>query len=340
MGASEHPVPGRVTIKEVAERAGVSRSTASRALAGTGYVAEPVRQRVRKAADDLGYVVDATARSLKQRSSRVIGVVVSDLRNAFYAELAYGAGERARRAGYTMLLMDDGGSADDELEAARAFVASRVAGVVLTPVAGDAVAFLQRQRVPVVEVDRVFGDADAVVVDNRHAARATTEHLLSLGHRRIALVIDETDWTTGRERRAGFADALEAAGVQPDPGLVVTAGWDAEAAEHVATELLSGADRPTAVFAANNLLAEGVWRAARRLGLEIPDDLSIVAFDDAPWMSMVRPGVTAITQDAAELGRAAVEQLLARIADPDRRPHTVTLPAGFARRESTARPAR
>lgn len=339
MGASEHPGPGRVTIKEVAERAGVSRSTASRALAGTGYVADAVRQRVRKAADDLGYVVDATARSLKQRSSRVIGVIVSDLRNAFYADLAYGAGERARRAGYTMLLIDDGGSAADELEAARAFVASRVAGVVVTPVAADAVAFLQRQRVPVVEVDRVFGEADAVVVDNRHAARATTEHLLSLGHRRIALVIDETDWTTGRERRAGFTDAFEAAGVRPDPSLMVTAGWDAEAAEQVAARLLSGPDRPTAIFAANNLLAEGVWRASRAAGFEIPTDLSIVAFDDAPWMSMVRPGVTAITQDAAQLGRTAVEQLLARIADPERTPHTVTLPAGFARRDSTARPA-
>ncbi|QNO37711.1 LacI family DNA-binding transcriptional regulator [Protaetiibacter sp. SSC-01] len=339
MSASEPSTPGRVTIKEVAERAGVSRSTASRALAGTGYVAEPVRQRVRKAADDLGYVVDATARSLKQRSSRVIGVIVSDLRNAFYADLAFGAGERARRAGYTMLLVDDGGSAEDELEAARAFVASRVAGVVLTPVAGDAVAFLQRQHVPVVEVDRVFGEADAVVIDNRHAAHATTEHLLSLGHRRIALVIDETDWTTGRERRAGFADALDAAGVALDPSLVVAAGWDAEAAERVMTELLSGDDRPTAVFAANNLLAEGVWRAARALGLSIPEQLSIVAFDDAPWMSMVTPGVTAIRQDAAELGRTAVDQLIARIADPQRAPHTVTLPAGFARRASTARPA-
>jgi DNA-binding LacI/PurR family transcriptional regulator len=339
MDASEHPIPGRVTIKEVAERAGVSRSTASRALAGTGYVAEPVRQRVRKAADDLGYVVDATARSLKQRSSRVIGVIVSDLRNAFYADLAFGAGERARRAGYTMLLVDDGGSPEDELEAARAFVASRVAGVVLTPVAGDAVAFLQRQRVPVVEVDRVFGSTDAVVIDNRHAARTTTEHLLSLGHRRIALAIDETDWTTGQERRAGFADALNAAGVAVDPSLVVAAGWDAEAAQRVATKLLSADDRPTAVFAANNLLAEGVWRAATRLGLTIPDDLSLVAFDDAPWMSMVTPGVTAVTQDAAELGRTAVDQLLARLAAPEAAPKTVTLSAGFARRDSTARPA-
>jgi LacI family transcriptional regulator len=327
----------RVTIKEVAQRAGVSRSTTSRALSGSGYVAEPVRLRVRKAAEELGYVVDATARSLKQRSSRVIGVIVSDLRNAFYADLAYGAGHRARDAGYTMMLVD----ADDaagELEAANAFVASRVAGVVLTPVAGDAVAFLQRQRVPVVEVDRVFGAVDSVVIDNRHAARTTTEHLLSLGHRRIALVIDETDWTTGRDRRAGYADALEAAGVADDPALVLSAGWDADAAAAATRRLLDGPDRPTAVFAANNLLAEGVWRAAMALDLRIPDDLSLVAFDDAPWMSMVTPGVTAVTQDAAQLGAEAVELLLRRIAEPGIDAQVVTLPAGMARRGSTGRP--
>jgi LacI family transcriptional regulator len=338
MSAPDQGGHGRVTIKEVAERAGVSRSTTSRALAGNGYVAEAVRQRVRRAAEELGYVVDATARSLKQRSSRIIGVMVSDLRNAFYADLAYGAGKRAREAGFTMMLVDDGGDPDGELEAANAFVASRVAGVVLTPVADAAAAFLQRQRVPVVEVDRVFGDVDAVVIDNRHAARATTEHLLSLGHRRIALVIDETDWTTGRDRRAGYADALEAAGVAFDPSLVLSAGWDADAASAAARSLLGGTTRPTAVFAANNLLAEGVWRAANALGLGIPDDLSLVAFDDAPWMSMVTPGVTAIRQDAAQLGSEAVELLLQRIADPAREHQVVTLPAALSRRGSTARP--
>jgi DNA-binding LacI/PurR family transcriptional regulator len=339
MSGSREP-RARVTIKEVAELAGVSRSTTSRALAGTGYVAEPVRQRVRKAAEELGYVVDATARSLKQRSSRVIGVMVSDLRNAFYADLAWGAGKRAREAGYTMLLVDDGGRPADELEAANAFVASRVAGVVLTPVAEAAAAFLERQRVPVVEVDRVFGDVDAVVIDNRHAARTTTEHLLSLGHQRIALVIDETDWTTGRDRRAGYADAHEAAGIALDPSLVVTAGWDADAAHAVVRSLLATPDRPTAVFAANNLLAEGVWRAATGLGLTVPSDLSLVAFDDAPWMSMVTPGVTAVTQDAALLGAEAVGLLLERLADPDRPVQRITVPAGLARRASTARPPR
>src|SRR5690554_4258995 len=124
------PEDRRATIKEVAESAGVSRSTASRALAGNGYVAERVRIRVRESARELGYVVDATARSLKQRSSRTVGVLVSDLRNAFYADLASGAGRECRARGFTMMLIDDSGLPDDELEAAEAFVALRVAGVI------------------------------------------------------------------------------------------------------------------------------------------------------------------------------------------------------------------
>ncbi|PJJ71289.1 LacI family transcriptional regulator/LacI family fructose operon transcriptional repressor [Diaminobutyricimonas aerilata] len=330
----------RATIKEVAEAAGVSRSTASRALAGNGYVAAHVRERVREAARELGYVVDATARSLKQQSSRLIGVLVSDLRNSFYADLAFGAGRAARRNGYTMMLIDDGGIPDDELEAAEAFVALRVAGVVGTPVSGHLADFLVRQRTPMVEVDRQFaeGRGDAVVVDNRAAARATTEHLLELGHRRIALFIDETDWTTGRDRHEGYADALRAAGIELDGTLVVPTGWDVDAAHSAAHQLLQTDRRPTAIFAANNVLAEGAWRAAADLGLAVPDDLSLVSFDDAPWMSMVSPGVTAVVQDAAALGEAAIETLLERIAEPGAAPRSVVLPAQIRHRGSTASP--
>lgn len=330
----------RATIKEVAEAAGVSRSTASRALTGNGYVAAPVKQRVRDAARALGYVVDATARSLKQRSSHVIGVLVSDLRNAFYADLASGAGQEASSHGYTMMLIDDSGDPEEELEAAEAFVALRVAGVVGTPVSENLTRFLTRQRTPVVEVDRQFaeGAADAVVIDNRGAARTTTEHLLSLGHTRIALFIDETYWTTGRDRQAGYADALAAAGVDLDAGLVVPTGWDVDAARVAALSLLSSSNRPTSIFAANNVLAEGAWRAAAELGLRVPHDLSLVSFDDAPWMSMVRPGVTAVAQDAEALGRTAIATLLERVAHPDAPPQTVVLQASMRRRGSTAAP--
>lgn len=332
----------RPTIREVADAAGVSRSTASRALSGNGYAAPDVRERVRAAAKELGYVVDVTARSLKQRTSRSVGVLVSDLRNVFYAELASGIGEEARAHGRTLVMTDLRGEGADELEAAEVLVASRVSGVIATPVSRELSGFLSRIGVPLIEVDRRF-DAeatDAVVVDNRAAARDTTSRLLKAGHERIALLIDETEWTTGEERHRGFLDALAAKKVRADDSLVVQAGWDADEAMAAAKRILSRADRPTAVFAANNVLTEGTWRAAAALGLRVPDDVSIVGFDDAPWMSMVTPGVSTRFQDAGALGATAMRALLERIDAPDAPVRTIVMPTKFVDRGSIAPPKR
>jgi LacI family transcriptional regulator len=330
----------RATLKDVARTAGVSQSTTSRALSGEGYVAAAVRGRVLAAAEELGYVPHAMARSLRKQVNRSIGVVVSDLRNSFYADLAAGIASRARSRGYTMMLVDDQGVSVEELGAAQAFVATRAAGVIVTPLSAAVTTYLLRQHIPVVEVDRQFlpGECDAVVIDNAGVARRITDHLIALGHRRIALLIDETDWTTGGDRYAGYQKSLEEAGIGPDPTLFVSAGWDAGDARKAAVDILARRDRPTAVFAANNLLAEGVWRAANDLGLRIPDDLSIVSFDDAQWMSMVSPGITAVAQDAVALGRAAMDRLLDRIERPDAPPVTVVLEAEILPRGSTAAP--
>ncbi|MEO3778712.1 LacI family DNA-binding transcriptional regulator [Micromonospora sp. B11E3] len=335
-----HPAP-RVTIREVANAAGVSRSTASRALTGRGYVAPQVRDRVREVATRLGYVPDATARHLRQQASQSIGVLVSDLSNPFYAGLAAGISQQARKRQYTMMLADDGGSPEVEAEVAEAFVALRVAGVIVTPVSAHVSTYLARQRIPVVEVDRQFaaGVCDAVVVDNGSAARQLTTQLLDLGHRRIALVIDEMHWTTGRDRLAGYRAAFAASGVPLDDSLVVTAGWDVDAARIEAHKLLGRSEPPTAVFAANNVLAEGVWRAAAELALSIPEQLSLVSFDDVSWMSLVRPGVTAVAQDAVALGETAVSQLFERIQSPLAPVRTVLLSATVAARGSTAPPS-
>ena len=330
----------RSTIKDVAAAAGVSRSTASRALSGNGYAAPEVREKVRAVARELGYVVDVTARSLKQRTSRSIGVLVSDLRNTFYAELASGIGAEARHSGRSIVLVDLHGEAGDELEAAETLVASRVAGVIATPVSEALAPFLSRLGVPLVEVDRRFDPSgtDAVVVDNRAAARETTSLLLGLGHRRIALLIDETEWTTGSERQQGYLDAFAAKKVRVDESLIVRAGWDTAAGTDAAVALLSGPERPTAIFAANNVLAEGVWRATLKLGLSVPDDLSIVAFDDAPWMSMVTPGLSVRHQDTLGLGAAAVRALIGRVESPDAPVQTMVLPTTFIDRGSVAPP--
>jgi DNA-binding LacI/PurR family transcriptional regulator len=331
----------RPTIREVAHAAGVSRSTASRALSGNGYAAPDVRERVRAVAKEIGYVVDVTARSLKQRTSRSVGLLVSDLRNVFYAELASGIGEEARAHGRTVVLVDLRGDEQDELAAAETLVGSRVSGVIATPVTAQLSEYLGRIGVPLIEVDRRF-DAeatDAVVVDNRAAARDTTTRLLKAGHQRIALLIDETEWTTGEERQRGYIDALEAKKVRVDESLIVQAGWDADQAKDAALRILSRTDRPTAVFAANNVLAEGSWRAAAELGLRIPEDVSVAGFDEAPWMSMVHPGVSTRVQDPGALGAAALRALLERIESPDAPVRTIVMPTVFVDRGSIAAPS-
>jgi LacI family transcriptional regulator len=330
----------RATIRDVAKAAGVSQSTTARALSGEGYVAAKVRDRVRAVADDLGYVPHAMASSLRKQQSRSVGVLVSDLRNPFYADFAAGIARGAREHGYTMILVDDRGNATEEMDAARVFVGMRVAGVIVTPVSAEISTYLLRQHIPVVEADRTFsaGMADTVIVDNVTASRRLSDHLVSLGHRRIALLIDETEWTTGADRFAGYMTSLEESGLPADPTLLIPVGSDVGDARRAAVDLLARRDRPTAVFSANNILAEGVWRAANDLGLRIPEDISIVSFDDAAWMSMVTPGLTAVAQDAVALGTAALTRLLGRIQEPGGPIETVVLDAQIFPRGSTAAP--
>jgi DNA-binding LacI/PurR family transcriptional regulator len=194
------------------------------------------------------------------------------------------------------------------------------------------------QGVPVIEVDRQFcrGECDAVLVDNVAASRSLAEHLIGLGHRRITLVIDETVWTTGAGRLKGYRQALEAAGLPMREESVLHCGFDPGEITTSVERLLSGRNRPTAVFAANNLIAEAAWRQINALGLRIPDDISFVGFDDAPWMSMVQPGVTTVAQPAFELGARAAQLLLSRVAGPGR-PRATKVGTNLVERGSTRR---
>ena len=335
---AEGKAGGRVTIKDVADAAGVSRSTTSRALTGRGYVAENVRRRVQSAAKRLGYVPDAVARSLKQRHSPVIGVLVSDLSNAFYAELAAGASHRIRQHNLGVLLADTAGEQDGEASAAEMFVSMRVAGVLVTPVGRAVVETLTSASVPTVEVDRFFAPelADSVSVSNARGAADMTSLLLEMGHSDIVLLLDETDWITGQRRLDGFRQALASAGLEVPDDAVVKAGWDVDAAMASTTEVLRRRRRPTAIFAANNVLAEGAWRAINAAGLSIPDEISLAAFDEAPWMSMVTPQITTVGQDAHQLGDAAATLLLNRMNDLDRTARSVELSTNLVRRGSVA----
>lgn len=314
-----------MTLSDLAREAGTSASTASRALSGRGYVSPPARDRLLAAAERLGYVPNASARALKQRTSRVVGVVVSDLRNQFYARLAAGIEQALREADFQMMLLGDNSEGAEELAAARTFLAMNAPGVIMTPVGAAATDLLVRHGVAVVEVDRQLADVpcDAVVIDNEAGARAATTHLLELGHRRIGLLGVDTEWTTDAGRRRGFHAAHDDADVPVDERLLLRVGVHAADAEDQIGRLLYD-EAPTALFAANNLLAEQAWNVLRRNGLRMPAEISLVGFDDVPWMAMVDPGITVVAQPTVEMGRRAAQLLLARAESPER-PATVEI---------------
>ena len=330
---------GPVTLADIAREAGTSRSTASRALNGRGYVSKSARERLLEAADRLGYVPNASARTLKQKTSRVVGVVVTDLGNQFYARLAAGIEQTLREADYQMVLVADNSDSEQELLGIRTFLAMRAVGVIMTPANHAPAALLARHDVRIVEVDRRLAHVpcDAVVIDNEGGACEATAHLIGLGHRRIGLLASDTDWTTDAGRVAGYRLAPRPAGRPVDEGLIVRVGFHAPDAAAKIERLLDDA-RPTAIFAANNPLAEEAWNVLRGRGLALPRDVSLVAFDDVPWMTMVEPGITVIAQPVVELGRRAARLLLDRVEDGVGEPQVETLQPTLVVRGSTGAP--
>jgi LacI family transcriptional regulator len=338
MSIGDTPVR-RPTLADLAREAGTSPSTASRALSGRGYVSSDVRTKLLEVADRIGYVPNLSARTLKQRTSRVVGVVVSDLSNQFYAQLAAGIEQTLREAGYQMVILGDNSESAAELDGARTFVAMRAPGVIMTPVSGEPARLLAAQGTVVVEVDRRLATTpcDAVVIDNERGARSATSHLLDLGHRRVGLLVVDTDWTSDAGRVEGYRNAHDETGVAIDDRLIIRVPVNAADAEQQ-IERLFAYEPPTAIFAANNLLAEQAWRVLRKRSLRLPGDVSLVGFDDVPWMEMVEPPITVVDQPTVEMGRCAARLLLQRLGDPDAPPRVERLQPSLIVRGSTAPP--
>jgi LacI family transcriptional regulator len=312
------PRPGvaikRPTVQDVAREAGVSPSTVSRALHTRGYASPDVRDRVRAAADKIGYVLDHNARNLRSRTSTSIGVLISDLRNPFYADLAAGIEEELRAAEYQMVLVNDNGDPAEEMRAAETLLAMRVPGVIVTPVTAACPRILQDNGVHVVCADRELGrsGSDIVLSDNKAGARELTEHLIGLGHTRIGLLIDETKWSTGAGRLAGFRAAHLDNGLAVDEDLIAYTSFDAGAAQETTRRLLNE-QHVTAIISANNVLAQGALAEIKDRRLKVPRELSLAAYDDVPWMSLVQPPLTTVDQHTVDLGRNCARLLLARI---------------------------
>ena len=306
------------TIRDVARLANVSVATVSNALNSADRVSEELRARVHAAVEKLGYAPHAAARSLRKRSSGLLGLVVGDITNPFFSDLFAAVEDAAAATGHLVLLCNSSETVAREEAHLRMLRSQRIDGLILAPtgaVSMNRAALLAQLEVPVVLVDRAMDGLgyDAVVLDNHRAAFEATRHLIAAGHRRIALINGPEVVRTAADRLRGYREALLTAGITFDPGLVRDAGFQEAPACRAAVDLLRSDDPPTAIFATNNLMTVGTIRALADLGLRCPEDISIVGIDDLPWADSVSPRLTAVAQPVREIGETALALLLDRI---------------------------
>jgi len=330
----------RTRAADVAEAAGVSQTTVSLVLNGrSGHVSEATRQKVLATAESLGYHLNAPARQLASGVTQTLGLVVRQSSDqiagdAFLAALLRGLASVARTAGYRVVVEPLGPSDGTYEQLLRAQQVDAL--VVSGPRAEDEeLVRLVNDGFPIViHGSRPDLQVPSVDVDNEAGARLATEHLISLGHRRIACVIFDLSFTSARERLAGYTAALRAAGIEPDPDLIAETGYRASDARVAATRLLEH-HQFTAVFAAADLTAAAVLGAVRATGRRIPGDISLVGFDDIPLAEFLDPPLTTIRVPASEVGEAVGRALLDRLAGNREATRTI-LPVELITRSSVS----
>lgn len=332
----ESPQPRRPSLKDVAERAGVSFQTTSKVLRGGGTVAETTRHRILAAADELGYVPNDIARSLVTQRTRTLGVVVGDLGDHIIARFVVGAEREARRRGYALVVVSVETGTDEGERSLRTLLERRVDGIMMAaPVLEDdaRLGALLRDQVPVVSIHGVAGGGIALVGSDQHeTARLGTAHLVELGHSRIGTITGPLSRRVARSRAKGFATALSDAGLVDDH-LVEPGDWQPAGGYRATHAILSRAPETTALFVQNDLMAIGALHAAHDRGRAVPGDLAVVGCDDIPTAAHTIPPLTTVRLPFAETGAMAVG-LLFEQQEPDEAPARVLLPVSLVCRES------
>jgi DNA-binding LacI/PurR family transcriptional regulator len=312
----------RVSIKDIAKAAGVSHSTVSRSLSDSPLVTPDTKARIQRLAREMGYIPDAWARSLVMGETRAVGVVVTTIADPFIAEVVQGIESTAYEHDYTVILASSNSDPSREISAVEMLRSKRVDGVIVTASRVGALyqTHLERVGVPVVLINNHSEQSGhylySVTVDNQHGGYLATRHLVELGHRRIAYVTGPLNHSSDTGRLAGYHQALNEAGISFDSALVAPGNGRVESGEQALSELLKAAGPFTAVFCYNDMTAIGLLRAARRFNLAVPQDLSVVGFDDISFASYVCPALTTIAQPQFEMGQQAMQMTLELIKHP------------------------
>jgi LacI family transcriptional regulator len=334
----------RATIRQVASAAGVSIATVSRVLNGRPDVAPETREAVLRVVRDQGFSTNRSARALSGGRTGLVGVTLPVIESGYFAAILAGVAEGLYEEDMRVVLCPTLHQYEREVNLLEQVMHGTTdAGILMLPEeSNEELRALQRHGYPFVVVDprtRPDDGIAAVSAANASGARVATEHLLQLGHRRIAAITGPANWLASSERLNGFNGALAAAGVLPDAGLVREAAFAPGAGQEAAESLLDMPDRPTAIFAFNDELAVTVLRTARERGLRVPDDVSVVGFDDSEKARITTPALTSVRQPLAEMGRMAVTMLLQMLESQRVEGVSVELAVRLVERESTAPPS-
>jgi LacI family transcriptional regulator len=315
---------------------GVSTSTASRALNHNSAISEEVRRRVLRAAQETNYIPNSLARGLALKRSHLIGLVVPSIANPFFAEIARGAHDVAYEKGYVVTLCDTQRNKGREELFTHTLLRSRVDGVIVSGgvMSPENIRLLKQQNLPVVLAGRRSSGSgeSGVTVDNVAVGHEATEYVIAKGHEKILYLSGPPDSPASKDRQRGYADAMEGHRLTPS---VARGDFSMECGFHEAARIAGVKSRPTAVFAANDMLAIGLIMGMVNLGLKVPEDIAVVGCDDIPMGALIKPSLTTVRVPMYDIGSRAMELLLGSLEDEDKRPgESILLDCQLVVRES------
>ncbi len=329
------------TIYEIAKKLGVSTATVSRALNNKGYVRRELKEQILATAEELGYVPNSLARSLASGLTKVISLIVPDIVNSFFALVARGVEDMAYNHGYSLIICNTDGLKAKERKYVRIARERQVDGIIFigSIVSKDYLEELVQARIPIVIADRYVDglNVDMVVNDNLKGAKDAVSHLIRLGHQAIATIRGPQNTQTGIDRYIGYVEAMEEHFLQIRPEWVRDGDYKERSGYIETRRLLDLEERPTAIFAANDLMALGALTAIEEANLQVPQDIAVVGYDDIPLAAKVRPRLTTVAQPKYELGQQAMERLIWRLSngDVEKRAETMVLQPRLVIRESS-----
>lgn len=329
------------TIHDVAKRAGVAPITVSRVINNSGYVSDELRQRVNEAIEELGYVPNILARSLKSKRTNTVALVFTDITNPYFNILARGVEDAASDLGYTVIFCNTDESQEQEDKYIQLLLQKQVDGILLVPadVSSKSIERIRKQKTPVVIIDRRIEDAQVDIIrgDSEGGAYELTKYLIDLGHKRIALLSGPEKVSTSIDRVRGYQRAMSEHGLEENIDYYF--GQYTQDSGRVITEKLFKQDTPpTAIFGGNNLVSIGALAALRQMRIKVPDEVAVVSFDDIPENLSVDPFMTVVAQPPYEIGQEAMRILVSRIKDGEAEDYQeVVFPVELIVRKSSGR---